>query len=645
MRRKFLGLGVLAGLLCMPLVAKAEPAYALVDGGANQQILTFDTAAPGTITRTQNVTGLGQGEKLVAIDVRPSTGFVHVLSADRKLYAVNAAGTATLLITIPDSGPASLGAGDKFDMDFNPSGEAVRIINTATRENIRVVLAPAVAIGNGGMNDQPLSYATAVDNGDGPNVVGIGYANNFAQTTATRLFGINIDLKGAGELLQPANRFQFVELTNATAANFDRVVPIKDLGFNVTSANGAFGGYDVSPNTGNHYFALVPDSDQTKSHIYRVSAPDASATFTDLGAIGGTSIVRDIAIPHNITAVDGVVVTKDSTGHRMSTFNSALPGTLSGTKSITGLNANEDILAIDRRPKNNMIYVITSASRLLTLDRTTAALTPVGAPFAITFADPTLAGMDFNPVGDAIRVVSGTQNFFVSPETGVATDATALTYTAGDPHAADVPNVSAAAYTRNVNDGGPTRLYVYSNKTVASQGFALDGGTTGGFNGGQLTTLADLGVSGTNTTDHSFDIVNDDTAFLSLTTANGRRLYQLDLATGALRYGVFFGQAFEATERIVGVTFDGAAVIPNPDGGPTPRPDSGPGPVPTTTPTTPPPPGANGGANANGAAEGGGCDCSTVPGGPVGGATLIFGIGAVAAVLRRRRASNGSKQA
>lgn len=645
MRKSILGLGVLSGLLLSPLVAHAEPVFALVDGAANQQIVTFDSATPGTTTRTVNVTGLGQGEKLVAMDVRPSTGGIHVLSADRKLYSVNAAGAATLLITIPETGAGSLGAGDKLDMDFNPSGEAVRLINSATRQNLRVVLSPTVAIGNGGANDNELSYAVGVDNGDGPNVVGIGYTKNFGQSLAPDLFGINIDLKGASEVLQPANRFQFVQLTSTTAGHFDRVTPIKDLGFNVTSANGAFGGYDVSPNTGAHFFAVVPDSDQTKSHIYRVSAPDATATFTDLGAIGA-GIVRDIAVAPTITSVNGLLVTRDAGGHKLSSFNSSTPGTVTGTKAITGLNANENILAIDRRPKNNAIYAITSQNRLLLLDRNTGACTPVGTqPFAIALTDPTLVGMDFNPQGDAIRVVSGAQNFALNPETGVATAATDLTFVAGDPHVGETPNVAAAAYTKNVNDGGAPRLYVYSNKVIASQGFALDGGTTGGFGGGQLSTLTDLAFNGTNTTDHSFDVVGDDTAFLSLTTANGRRLYQLDLATGALRYGYFFGQVAAADEAIVGVAFDGAPVVvpgtdAGTDAGPGPGSDSGPGPTPTTTPTTPVPPGVDAGANADGATEGGGCDCSTVPGGPMGGATLALGVAAVAIVVRRRRRSN-----
>jgi len=648
MRKSILGLGVLSGILLSPLAAHAEPVLALVDAAANQQIVTFDSAAPATITRTLNVTGLGQNEKLVAMDVRPSNGVVHVLSNERKLYTVNAAGAATLLITIPETGTGSLGTGDKFDMDFNPSGEAVRLVNSATRQNIRVVVAPTPAIGNGGANDNPLSY-DPLDLTEGPNVVGIGYTKNFGQAVGPLLFGINVDLKGATELTQPADRFQFVQLTSTTAGHFDRVTPIKDLGFNVlNTANGGFGGYDVSPNTGAHFFAVVPASDATKSHIYRVSAPDATATFTDLGAIG-SGIVRDIAVAPTIASVNGVLVTRDAGGHKLSFFNSATPGTVTGTKALTGLNANENILAIDRRPKNNNLYAITNQNRLLLVDRNTGACTAVGAPFAVALTDPTLVGMDFNPAADAIRVVSGAQNFAVNPDTGVATAATDLTFTAGDPHEGETPNVAAAGYTRNVNDGGAPRLYVYSNKVLASQGFALDGGTTGGFNGGQLSTLADLEYNGTNTTDHSFDVVGDDIALLTLTTANGRRLYQLDLTNGALRYGYLIGQVAAADEVVAGVAFDGAPVPPPPgdagaDGGggvdSGVRPDSGspPGPVPTTSPTTPAP-GADGGANADGATEGGGCDCSTVPGGPAGGATLALGIGAVAVVVRRRRRS------
>ncbi len=634
MRRTFLGLGVSA-VLFAPAVARAEPALALIDSpSAGQQIVSFDTTSPRTITRTTKVTGLASAETLVAMDVRPSTGEIHVLSSRRSLYSVSAAGAASFLISIPELGAGSLGAGDKFDMDFNPTGEAVRLVNTQTRNNVRVVLSPAVAIGNGGANDEPLSYAPSADNGDGPNIVGLGYSNNFAQTTSTRLFGINVDLKTAGEP-QPAHRIELVELTSETAGHFNRVVPLKDLGIPATSPNSGFGGYDVSPNTGSHYFSLVPDSDLSRAHLYMVNAPGTSATFVDLGAFGNATEVRDIAIPSTIPSVPGFVVTKDASGHKLSSFDSASPGRLFATKPIVGLSPNENILAIDRRPKTDSLYVITSASRLLRLDRTSAICTPIGTrPFAIPLADPTLAGMDFNPAGDAIRVVSGTQNFVLDPESGAATESTALSFITGDPHEGEIPNAAAAAYTRNVNDGGAPRLFVYSNKVIASQGLALDGGSTGGFNGGKLETLVDLFVSGTNATDHSFDVVGEDIAFLSLTTGNGRRLYQLDLRTGALRYGLLFGQAVEPTERLVGVAFekagaggaDGGAFGDGGFTGQTP---------PFTSPPFPSNPGQ--GQGQGGPGEGPSCDCSTVPGGPAGGATAVFGLVGVAMMLRRRK--------
>ncbi len=635
MRSRFVGLGVLVGLLAANRSAHAEPAVAIVDGATSQQIVSFDTATPGTVAKTTNVTGLGQSEKLLAIDVRPTTGVLHALSSDRKLYSIDANGAATLLITLTE---AQLGVGDKFDMDFNPTGEAVRLINTTSRLNIRVVLAPAVAIGNGGSNDQPLSYTSVVTLSEGPNVVGIGYANNYGQTTTTRLFGINVDLKDG---VQPNDYFEFVELTNGTAANFDKVNTVKALGFNVANTNGAYGGMDISSNSNLPFFALVPDSDATKSHLYRASAFDNTATFTDLGAFAGTTIVRDIAILPDVPAHDGVLVTKDSTGHKISRFSSRTPGTLTGTIAITGLAAGENILAVDRRPKDARLYALTSASRLVLIDRATGAATAVGTqPFTPALVNVTLAGMDFNPSGDKIRVVSGAQNFVLDPDTGAATAATNLAFDPADPHAADTPNASAAAYTNNFADAGATRLYVYSNKVLASQGFALDGGTlTNGFNGGQLVTVADLNVNATNTMDHSFDVVGTNEAFLALTTTNARRLYTVDLTTGQLRYGLKFGDAAEATESIVGMSFDAPPAPPvgadagidggnvDVDGGPIAEGDSG-----TTTDGGP--------QGGDGSTEGGGCDCSTTSATtPAGGASLAAGVAVVLAFLRKKKSA------
>src|SRR5262245_32130843 len=67
-------------------------------------------------------------------------------------------------------------------------------------------------------------------------------------------------------------------------------------------------------------------------------------------------------------------------------FDSATPGTTS-TVTVGGLNANENLLGIDYRPANGLLYAVTNQNRLLTLSisGTTATPTLVGN----LTADPT----------------------------------------------------------------------------------------------------------------------------------------------------------------------------------------------------------------------------------------------------------------
>src|SRR5688572_3482550 len=77
-------------LECRRLFATA---YAL----AGSNLLTFDTATPGTIAASVPVTGLQSGESLLGIDSRPTTGELFGLGSADRLYTINpATGTATL---------------------------------------------------------------------------------------------------------------------------------------------------------------------------------------------------------------------------------------------------------------------------------------------------------------------------------------------------------------------------------------------------------------------------------------------------------------------------------------------------------------------------------------------------------------------
>jgi hypothetical protein len=224
-----------------------------------------------------------------------------------------------------------------------------------------------------------------------------------------------------------------------------------------------------------------------------------------------------------------------STGNLV-TFDSGTPGTIDSSVSITGLQAGETLLGIDRRPANGLLYGLGSSSRIYTINTTTGLATAVGAaPFSPTLSG-TAFGFDFNPVPDRIRVVStDTSDFRLNPNDGtLAGTDTLLNYAAGDSGAGLTPRIVGSAYSNNFDGTGVTTLFgIDSNRDV----LVIQGGPNGvpSPNGGVLTTIG-TGL-GFNTSDLvGFDISGiTAVAFASLTppTGGAAELFRIDLTTGA----------------------------------------------------------------------------------------------------------------
>jgi Domain of unknown function (DUF4394) len=93
------------------------------------------------------------------------------------------------------------------------------------------------------------------------------------------------------------------------------------------------------------------------------------------------------------------LLTGVSTTNVLETFDSATPGTIIASVSVTGLQGGENLLAIDFRPANGVLYGLGSTSRLYTINPTTGAASQVGVAGAITLSG-TAFGFDFNPIAD-----------------------------------------------------------------------------------------------------------------------------------------------------------------------------------------------------------------------------------------------------
>ncbi len=207
-----------------------------------------------------------------------------------------------------------------------------------------------------------------------------------------------------------------------------------------------------------------------------------------------------------------------STANQLVRFDSATPGTVTTIGTITGLQAAENVLAIDFRPATGQLYGLGSSSRLYTVNTVNGMASAVGTAGAFTLVG-TDFGFDFNPTVDRIRVVSNTgQNIRLNPDTG----ALAANDTNLNP---GTPSVSAAAYTNNFAGATTTVLYVIDSGTDTLN-------IQNPPNGGVIVPVGALGVDtiGVN----GFDIATiGGMAFASLNVGGTSRLYTINLTTGA----------------------------------------------------------------------------------------------------------------
>ncbi len=261
--------GILAGALAGTVVLGAGQAAAvpLIGVVGPDTLVQFDSAAPGVVTQSLTVTGLG-GQLIRGIDFRPATGQLFALGQSGGLFTIN---TGTGAASQVGAVPVPVGAGDlDFGFAFNPTVDRIRTV-TATDLNLRTNPADAVTI-----VDTPLAYAAGDANaGVNPNMTGSAYTNQVAGAATTTLYGI--DAATSSLVLQNP--------PNAGTLN-----TVGALG--VTLFSNGFGiGFDIDAGSGVAYASLVTDTGS--NGLYTVNLTTGAAT--SVGGFGQNT-VRDIAV-------------------------------------------------------------------------------------------------------------------------------------------------------------------------------------------------------------------------------------------------------------------------------------------------------------------------------------------------------------
>lgn len=474
---------------------------------ASGRLISFNRATPGTQVGSVAITGLAASETLVGIDVRPADGKLYGLGSAGNAYTVEpSTGVATLKVALKalagDDNPYAFLTGANFAVDFNPVADRLRVISN-TGQNLRINVDTGDVTTDGVIIPGSSSITAAA------------YTNSFAGASTTQLFDLDVTA-GRLQLQDPPNDGV---LTGAVT-----------LGVVADAANG----FDVDPRSNTGYAVLNVGGETA---LYTINLAATANAATRVGVIAGGEAIRGLALAAT-AAPTAIALTSNN---QLVAFDPKLPNALTATTAISGLGAGEQMLGIDFRPRDGMLYGLASGGRLYTINPSTGAATlratlvadpaDTTAPFAGLTGSVT--SVDFNPAADRLRVISSDgQNLRIVVETATVNG---VTVTAGQTttdgtinRASGAASVSASAYTNSF--AGTTSTVLFNLEQNTDQLTRQDPPNNG--------TLSDIGPLGVNITGIAgFDIGGgaNGLALAALRTGTTApfSLYTVSLTTGA----------------------------------------------------------------------------------------------------------------
>lgn len=265
----------------------------LLAADRRNNLYTFNSVLPGVQQGRVRVRGLGRGERIVGLDVRPATGAVIALTTGRRLYTIDpTTGTATAAQTTID---VDLDRRAAYGVDFNPSVDLVRVVNTSG-QNLRVNPVGGAAVdadpaAAGTQPDTNLAYAPGDPNVTRPVIVaGAAYTNNLAAGTPTTLYVLDTGLDILAT--QGSQADNPVPVSHNTGQLFTvgslGVDASTTLGFDIVTRLDAGG---VPTDTA--FAAIVPEGAGRNAQAVLTTINLATGAVTPVAAIGrrGTSLV------------------------------------------------------------------------------------------------------------------------------------------------------------------------------------------------------------------------------------------------------------------------------------------------------------------------------------------------------------------
>jgi len=250
-------------MIKLPAV-QGRPLYGV---DVNNNLIRFGSLDPQTITNTNAISGLQNGETILAIDFRPADGQLYALGSFSTIYMIDTVYANALQKGIASFIPNMNGT--SFGFDVNPVPDRLRL-HSNTEQDLRLNPDNGVTAGR----DSSLAYAAGdVYSGLNPNIVGTAYTNSIAGAILTTLYAIDSNLDVLVTLPAP-NNGQMLTVGSLGVNTSDLV------GFDISGRDGAaFAVLTVKPNIGSLYF---------------IDLPTGAATY--IGDMGRNLVLRGLAI-------------------------------------------------------------------------------------------------------------------------------------------------------------------------------------------------------------------------------------------------------------------------------------------------------------------------------------------------------------
>ncbi|WP_161810735.1 DUF4394 domain-containing protein [Steroidobacter agaridevorans] len=529
---------------------------------SNGSLVAFPSVLASGFDTPVTIAGVIDGDTLVSIDRRPQNGFLYGLGYNAvagsvRLYNISSqTATATPIgvvgqfVMADGTTPVRIGvdATTVFGMDFNPTVDRVRVVNSAG-QNFR--MNP----NNGALVDfdpTPASPGVQMDGGiNGPTMAlqETAYTNSSPNVTATTQYTIDQTIDAVCIQNPPNNGTQTMCMPLS--------VPVETVqGFDIPSSVTVAASNAVATGLGT---AVVRASGRAQDELVNINL--ATGGVTTLGPVNPAGIIG-VALQSPAMTPPLFALSADGTQlFRLLSTALSTPAMV----SIAGVTAGETLVGIDFRPQTGQLFSFgvnadTDTGTIYIIDPQNGMAMPVGSTGMVSFVTTAGAvvdfppvsagyGFDFNPTVDRIRVTTGTGlNFRLNQNTGGPVDNNAIDTDGNNPDGsingqpAGSTGVTAAAYTNSFGQplmGGVTTQYVID---AASNTLFIQNPP----NNGTLTAPQTITLNGATldfTEANGFDIPANvrvtasatpatGSGFAALTVGTTTRLYSIDLSNG-----------------------------------------------------------------------------------------------------------------